>query len=111
MSDNVKNFIDKLQSGDNADAGEAFKNALRDKVGDQLDTARQNLAANMFTGEALPISDEKPAVADRDPNPYKVVDTTGAEMNLEAPTPPAQEAPAEPVEAPQPEAANEPEGQ
>ena len=49
MSDNVKNFIDKLQSGDNADAGEAFKNALRDKVGDQLDTARQNLAANMFT--------------------------------------------------------------
>tara|TARA_B100000085_G_scaffold351_1_gene382 strand:+ start:75 stop:263 length:189 start_codon:yes stop_codon:yes gene_type:complete len=37
MSEHVKNFIDKLASGNNADAGEAFKDALRAKVADGLD--------------------------------------------------------------------------
>ena len=29
MSENVKNFIDNLEAGKNADAGEAFKSAFR----------------------------------------------------------------------------------
>ena len=32
MSEQVKNFIDKLSLGQAAEAGEAFKDALRDKV-------------------------------------------------------------------------------
>jgi hypothetical protein len=32
INDNTKNFIDQLSNGNNADAGEAFKDALRDKV-------------------------------------------------------------------------------
>ena len=37
MSEHVKKFIDDLQNGKNADAGEAFKDALRAKVADGLD--------------------------------------------------------------------------
>ena len=48
MSENVKNFIDNLEAGKNADAGEAFKSALRDKMGDALDARRQELAASLF---------------------------------------------------------------
>ena len=44
MSEETKNFIDKLSAGDNAGAGEAFKDALRVKVGNQLDQARKELA-------------------------------------------------------------------
>ena len=67
MSENVKNFIDNLEAGKNADAGEAFKSALRDKMGDALDARRQELAASLFNQkapEAEPISDPKPEVSD-----------------------------------------------
>jgi len=66
MSENTKAFIDNLEAGNNADAGEAFKSALRDKMGDALDAKRQELAANLFNGkvEAQPISDPKPEIAE-----------------------------------------------
>ena len=66
MSEETKAFIDKLADGDNAGAGEAFKDALRSKVGSQLDQARKDMAGNLFNGniEAEPHSDPKPEVAD-----------------------------------------------
>ena len=66
INDNTKNFIDQLSNGNNADAGEAFKDALRDKVADALDNARKDIAGNMFNGtvEAQPYSDPKPVIAD-----------------------------------------------
>ena len=70
MSENVKNFIDNLEVGKNADAGEAFKSALRDKMGDALDARRKELSASLFNQkesgevEAEPHSDPKPEVAD-----------------------------------------------
>ena len=66
MSEETKAFIDKLADGDNAGAGEAFKDALRVKVGSQLDQARKDMAGNLFNGniEAEPHSDPKPEVAD-----------------------------------------------
>ena len=66
MSEHTKAFIDNLEAGQNADAGEAFKNALRDKMGDALDARRQELAASLFnqTPQADPISDPKPEIAD-----------------------------------------------
>ena len=78
MSEEEENFIDKLADGDNADAGEAFKDALRAKVGDALDTRRKEMAGTMFNGtdetqtpgqttlnpEATPYSDPKPVIAD-----------------------------------------------
>ena len=94
MSEETKNFIDKLAAGDNAGAGEAFKDALRVKVGQTLDAHRKDMAGNMFN-QANPIpeaeahSDPKPENADpgtfdRDGN---VLDTTGqkdgnAELDL-----------------------------
>jgi hypothetical protein len=65
MSEEVKNFIDKIASGDNAAAGDAFKDALRMKVGSALDAHRQEVAGNMFNGtvEAQPHSDPKPEIA------------------------------------------------
>ena len=45
---NVETFVDKLASGDNTGAGEAFKDAMRDKVGDALDTGRKEYASNLF---------------------------------------------------------------
>ena len=66
MADETKNFIDKLAVGDNAGAGEAFKDALRVKVGNTLDQARKDMAGNLFNGniEAEPHSDPKPEIAD-----------------------------------------------
>ena len=94
MSEETKNFIDKLAAGDNAGAGEAFKDALRVKVGQTLDAHRKDMAGNMFN-QANPIPeaeahrDPKPEIADpgtfdRDGN---VLDTTGqkdgnAELDL-----------------------------
>ena len=94
MSEETKAFIDKLSAGDNAGAGEAFKDALRVKVGQTLDAHRKDMAGNMFN-QANPIpeaeahSDPKPEIADpgtfdRDGN---VLDTTGqkdgnAELDL-----------------------------
>jgi len=63
INDNTKNFIDQLANGANADAGEAFKSALRDKVADALDNARKDIAGNMFNAAAS-FSDPKPEVAD-----------------------------------------------
>ena len=65
MSEEVKNFIDKIADGDNAAAGDAFKDALRAKVGDSLDAHRQEVAGNIFNGNVeQPHSDPKPEVAD-----------------------------------------------
>ena len=66
MSEETKAFIDKLADGDNAGAGEAFKDALRSKVGSQLDQARKDMAGNLFNGNiaAEPHSDPKPEIAD-----------------------------------------------
>lgn len=69
MSEHVKNFIDQVADGNNVDAGEAFKDALRAKIGDALDAKRKELAGSLFNGanatpEADPISDPKPEIAD-----------------------------------------------
>jgi len=66
MSEQVKNFIDKLSLGQAAEAGEAFKDALRDKVGDALEARRKELAGVLFQGqvEAEPHSEPKPEVAE-----------------------------------------------
>ena len=70
MSDEVKSFVDKLAAGDNAGAGEAFKDALRVKVGSTLDAHRKDMAGNLFNQANTPIpeveahSDPKPEVAD-----------------------------------------------
>ena len=63
MSSEVKNFIDKLGAGKSAEAGDAFKDALRSKVGDALDQRRKDMASAMFNGQAMPHSDNKPQVA------------------------------------------------
>ena len=66
MSEQVKNFIDKLSLGQAAEAGEAFKDALRNKVGDALEARRKELAGVLFQGqvEAEPYSDPKPVIVE-----------------------------------------------
>ena len=61
MSEEVKNFIDKMAQNDMVGAGDAFKDALRSKVGDALDVKRQDTASAMF--KAQPHSDPKPEIA------------------------------------------------
>lgn len=50
MSEKITDFINKLNTGDNAGAGEAFKDALRDKVATSLDAQRQDIAGRIFSG-------------------------------------------------------------
>ena len=89
-------FIDKLQQGKNADAGEAFKDALRDKVASALDKQRVDVAAKVFKGvEPEKFSADKPAVTDPSARTDKIMDTDGKEISFE-PNDPAPEAP-EPV--------------
>ena len=99
INDNTKNFIDQLANGNSADAGEAFKDALRGKVADALDNARKDIAGNMFNGtvEAQPHSDPKPVIADPGTfnpdgsvSPTATAHTTNdgqAEMDLAQPSP------------------------
>ena len=61
MSEEVKQFIDKMAQNDMVGAGDAFKDALRSKVGDALDVKRQDTAGAMFKAE--PHSDPKPEIA------------------------------------------------
>ena len=83
MSEHVKNFIDKLAVGSNAEAGEAFKDALRAKVADSLDKARVDVAGKIFNGvEAMPHSDPKPAVTDPNPETDVIIDTQGQEVEI-----------------------------
>ena len=96
MSEHVKKFIDDLSNGKNADAGEAFKDALRAKVADGLDKARVDIAGKIFNGvEPQPFSDPKPAVTDPNPETDVVIDTQGQEVTFEPngneqPTPEAE---------------------
>ena len=91
MSEETKAFIDKLADGDNAGAGEAFKDALRVKVGSQLDQARKDMAGNLFNGniEAEPHSDPKPEIAGTGTfTPDGQVEPTGKEAIAQAETQP-----------------------
>ena len=103
MSENTKAFIDNLEAGNNADAGEAFKSALRDKMGDALDIKRKELAASLFnkeTPEAETFSDPKPEYAGTNDRTDAIYDTEGQQITFEpndAPQPEA-EAPQAPVE-------------
>ena len=100
MSEHIKKFVDDLSNGKNADAGEAFKDALRAKVADSLDQARADIAGKIFNEvEAQAISDPKPAVTDPNPETDVLIDTQGQEIQFEPngnqePTP-EQEVPAE----------------
>jgi len=69
MTEHVKNFIDALSNGSQAEAGEAFKDALRFKVGDSLEARRKEIANTLFQQkmEVEPHSDPKPEVADPSP--------------------------------------------
>ena len=83
MSEHVKKFIDDLSNGKNADAGEAFKDALRAKVADSLDQARIDIAGKIFSDvEAQPHSDPKPAVTDPNPETDVMIDTKGQEIEI-----------------------------
>jgi len=70
MTEEIKTFMDNLASGDNAQAGEAFKDALRAKVANGLDAKRKEMAGQMFNtaqsipAEAATFSDPKPEVAE-----------------------------------------------
>jgi len=77
----VAKFIDTLKKGDNAKAGEEFKQALRDKVANSLDAKRVDVAKSIFNGtDAQPHSDPKPNVVDPSPKTDTMVDTTGNEV-------------------------------
>ena len=83
MSEHVKKFIDDLSNGKNADAGEAFKDALRAKVADGLDKQRVDVASKIFNGvEAQPFSAPKPAVTDPNPETDVMIDTKGQEIEI-----------------------------
>tara|TARA_B100000287_G_scaffold145161_1_gene137008 strand:+ start:606 stop:923 length:318 start_codon:yes stop_codon:yes gene_type:complete len=91
MSEKIKDFVDKLSAGDNAGAGEAFKDALRDKVATSLDSQRQDIASKIFADvQPEAHSDPKPAVTDPSEKTDQIMDTSGQEIkfepNTEAPT-------------------------
>jgi len=69
MSEHVKSFIDKLSLGQAAEAGESFKDALKDKIASALETRRKELASTLFNipTEAEPFSDPKPVIASPEP--------------------------------------------
>ena len=49
--EDLKNFVDNLDKGDNAEAQKNFNNVMADKVSASLDDAKTDLAKSVFTGE------------------------------------------------------------
>jgi len=92
----VANFIDTLDKDDNANAGEIFKDALRDKVAGALDAQRIDVAKNIFSGVTpMPHSDPKPVVADPGERTDVIMNTDGKPIEFvpngnEQPTPTAE---------------------
>ena len=69
MSEDVKGFINNVYSGNNVDAGQNFKDAIRAKVGDALENRRKEMAQNMFKAQQgefdeAPHNEPKPEIAD-----------------------------------------------
>ena len=88
MSEHVSKFVDDLSKGNNADAGEAFKDALRAKVADGLDKHRIDVASKIFSDvEAQPFSYPKPTVTDPSPETETMMGTDGNEIALEPEAP------------------------
>ena len=84
MSEEVKQFIDKMAQNDMVGAGDAFKDALRSKMGDALDKQRQDIAGNMFKAQAH--SDPKPEISGTGTFTQDgQVEPTGAETQPETP--------------------------
>ena len=103
MSEEVKKFIDKLAQNDMVGAGDAFKDAVRGKVGDALDTKRQDIAGTMFKAE--PHSDPKPEIAGTGTfTPDGQVEPTGANAQAETQpeTPEVSDAESQPASTEQP---------
>ena len=96
MSEEVKKFVDALAAQDNIGAGEAFKDALRSKVGDALDNQRKDVASKIFNPDNFvqPQSDAKPAVTNPSARTDQIMDADGNQIKFE-PTPAEQ--PAEPA--------------
>ena len=87
MTEKVKSFIDNLGKGANAEAGEAFKDALRDKVASALDQQRIDVAKNIFSStpgqdQAQAFSDPKPAVLSPAERTDTIHDTQGNEIEF-----------------------------
>ena len=81
-------------------AGDAFKDALRGKVGDALDNRRQEVAGNMFKAE--PHSDPKPEISGTGTfTKDGQVEPTGAEAQAETQpeTPEVSDAESQPTSA------------
>ena len=100
MSEEVKSFIDKLAQNDMVGAGDAFKDALRGKMGDALEKQRQDLAGNMF--KAQPHSDPKPEISGTGTfTPDGQVEPTGKEAQVETQpeTPEVSDAESQPASA------------
>ena len=77
MSEKIGQFVDYLNQGKQAEAGEVFKDALRAKVADSLDAQRADVASKIFNTETLSHSDPKPVVADPGERTDVVMDTQG----------------------------------
>ena len=83
MSEKIKDFVDKLSAGDNAGAGGAFKDALRDKVATSLDSQRQDIASKIFADvQPEAHSDPKPAVTEPSEKTDQIMDTSGQEIKF-----------------------------
>ena len=81
MSEKIKDFVDKLSSGDNAGAGEVFKDALRDKVVTSLDAQRQDIASKIFA-DVQPEAHSDPNRGNRTVEKTDQIDTTGQEIKF-----------------------------
>lgn len=49
--ENLKNFVDNLDKGDNTEAQKNFNDTMSDKIAASLDDAKTEVAKSMFTGQ------------------------------------------------------------
>ena len=59
MMDSVRDFVGSIATGDNLDAEQHFKSALAAKVGDALETKRQEVAKTFVTHHVPEVEDSE----------------------------------------------------
>ena len=59
MMDTVKDFVSSIASGENLDAEQHFKTSLAAKVGDALETKRQEVAKTFVTHHVPEVEDSE----------------------------------------------------
>lgn len=80
MSENTLDLINAIANGDAVQAENSFQAAMSEKIGDSLDTMRQDIAKSMFSSPE-PVVEEEVDLTEEDKDNDGIDDSEEADIN------------------------------